>query len=79
MLILSKSDGSHGQYLLMLLFFWVYSMIWIGALLAICLSDMRLSYKVAVGILLALVTPDVDSLFMSYKKYLNLLNSQKRQ
>ena len=75
---LSKPQGTNRQYVLILLALWIYSVLWIAAAASTCLSNWKLWRKVAVGVVLAIITPDLERLFMSRKKYLDLLDTQRK-
>jgi hypothetical protein len=60
-----------GEYYLLLLVFWVYSVLWVGAGIWLVQAWDRIGWlqRVAVSVGLLVVSPTLDDLFRSYAKY----------
>ncbi len=76
--LFSKKDISKRAYTLMIGAFWVYTIIWLGALITIYFFwNVSLIAKIIATISFIILTPAITDLFQSYKKFVERLQGQE--
>ena len=62
-------NPSRNKYFILMVIFWLYTIIWITIIYTIYILNMNLTFKLIALFIEILFTPDISELFISYEKY----------